>query len=151
MKIHWDDRGLEPVPKPYYVTMKQAAIAALKQGFEAEELKNCELSISLVADAEMQELNKKYRDLDKTTDVLSFPTMEAPKGKIFPMGDIVISTQTAARQAEEYGHSYERELAFLTIHGVLHLMGLDHEMSYKDGKIMEDAQENILRELGLLS
>ncbi|MCL1862242.1 MAG: rRNA maturation RNase YbeY [Defluviitaleaceae bacterium] len=152
MKIHWDDRGKSPVEKSLYVTIKQAALAALRQCFEVEDLAKLkyEVSISFVADGEITELNNKYREINKPTDVLSFPTMGTPPpGGIFPMGDIVISTETAARQAEEYGHSFERELAFLAIHGVLHLLGLDHEADPGDEAIMEEIQENILAELGL--
>jgi probable rRNA maturation factor len=151
MKIHWDDRGKNPVEKSLYITMQQAAIAALKQCFEMEDLKNLkyEVSVSFVSDDEICGLNLKYREINAPTDVLSFPTMEMPKGRIFPMGDIVISTETAARQAEEYGHSFEREMAFLVVHGVLHLLGLDHEFSKRDAKIMEEIQEQILTELGL--
>ncbi|MDR0271961.1 MAG: rRNA maturation RNase YbeY [Clostridiales bacterium] len=151
MKILWDDRGAEAVPKSYYVTMKQAALAALRKCFEVEDLKalNYEVSISFVSDEEIRELNNKYREQDKPTDVLSFPTMEAPPGKIFPMGDIVISTETAARQAQEYGHTYERELTFLTVHGMLHLLGLDHEASLEDEKIMEEITDEIIKSLKL--
>ncbi|MCL2047190.1 MAG: rRNA maturation RNase YbeY [Defluviitaleaceae bacterium] len=156
MKIHWDDRGETPVPKPLYVTLKKAALAALKECFELDDIKKLqyEVSISFVTDEEIKELNNTYRGLDKPTDVLSFPSMESPdtkKGKApFSIGDIVISTQTAARQAQEYAHSEERELAFLTVHGVLHLLGLDHEASANDEKIMNELQEKILNELGIL-
>ncbi|MCL2387032.1 MAG: rRNA maturation RNase YbeY [Defluviitaleaceae bacterium] len=176
MKIHWDDRGLESVPKSYYVTMKQAALAALRRCFEMKDLPEYEVSISFVADDEMREMNMKYREQDKTTDVLSFPMMGTPPpddmpqsdashshtasrrgasrklkhdSAVFPMGDIAICTQEAARRAEEYGHSLERELAFLVVHGVLHLLGLDHETDPADGEVMEEIQENILEELGL--
>jgi len=147
MKIHWDDRSPSPIPKSTYVTMKQAALAALKQCFEVDELKKLkyEVSISLVSDDEMRELNKKYREKDKPTDVLSFPAPEIADGKIFSMGDIVISAETAARQAEENGHSLERELAFLTVHGILHLLGLDHETSHNDEIIMNEIQDEIMR------
>ncbi|MCL2198972.1 MAG: rRNA maturation RNase YbeY [Defluviitaleaceae bacterium] len=150
MKIHWDDRGVTPVEKSLYVTIKQAALAALKQCFEVEDLAKLkyEVSISFVADSEICELNNKYREINKPTDVLSFPTMGTPPPSgIFPMGDIVISTETAARQAEEYGHSFEREMAFLTVHGVLHLLGLDHETDSGDEAIMEEIQESILKEI----
>jgi probable rRNA maturation factor len=150
MKIFFDDRGANPVPKSFFTTIKKAALAALKECFEEDVKKlKYEVSISLVTDAEITELNKKYREKDKPTDVLSFPAGEAPSGAVFFMGDIVISAETAARQADEYGHSFERELAFLTVHGVLHLLGLDHEASPRDEKIMEEIQDKILSELGL--
>jgi len=129
--------------------MKQAALATLKQCFELEDLRKLkyEVSISLVSDEEMRELNKKYREKDSPTDVLSFPTVGTPPPKgIFPMGDIVISTETAERQATENAHSLERELTFLTIHGILHLLGLDHETSPNDEIVMNDIQDEILNQ-----
>ncbi|MCL2224197.1 MAG: rRNA maturation RNase YbeY [Defluviitaleaceae bacterium] len=150
MKIHWDDRSPEPIPKSYRVTMKQAAIAALKRCFEMEDLRKLqyEVSISLVSDEEMRGLNKKYRDKDTPTDVLSFPTTDHPsQSDIFPMGDIVISTETAARQATANAQSLERELAFLTVHGTLHLLGLDHETSAHDDEIMNEIQDEIMGKL----
>jgi probable rRNA maturation factor len=146
MKIHWDDRSPIQISKSFCVTMKQAALAALKQCFDIEDLRklNYELSISLVSDEEMRELNKKYREKDTPTDVLSFPAPEMPGGKIFVMGDIVISTETAAQQAAENSHSLERELTFLTVHGVLHLLGLDHEISPNDEIVMNGLQDEIL-------
>jgi probable rRNA maturation factor len=131
--------------------MKQAAVAALKSCFEADDFKKMkyEMSLSFVSDEEMRELNLRYRERDAATDVLSFPIIGTPPGDLFPMGDVVISTETAARQAEEFGHSMERELAFLTVHGVLHLLGLNHEEDPNDEEIMNEIQENILAELGL--
>ena len=150
MKIHWDDRGAECVPKAFYVTMKQAALAALRRCFETDLAKlKYEVSVSFVADEEMRGLNMKYREKDAPTDVLSFPAPDIAAGEVFSLGDIVISTETAARQAAEYGHSLERELAFLAIHGVLHLLGLDHEASQDDDAIMNEIQDEILKELNL--
>lgn len=94
-----------------------------------------EVSISLVDDEHIRELNLTYRQKDSSTDVLSFPLLEEDEeqwmeeGEDDPellLGDIVISLETAVKQAEEYGHTLERELAFLTVHGMLHLLGHDH-------------------------
>lgn len=94
-----------------------------------------EVSISLVDDEHIRELNLTYRQKDCSTDVLSFPLLEddeeqwVEEGEDDPellLGDIVISLETAVKQAEEYGHTLERELAFLTVHGMLHLLGHDH-------------------------
>ncbi|MCL1844977.1 MAG: rRNA maturation RNase YbeY [Defluviitaleaceae bacterium] len=149
MKILWDDRGTPPVAKALYVTMKRAALETFKHCFDEPNLKklNYEVNISLVSDDEMRELNKKYREKDAPTDVLSFPAAETQAGEVFSLGDIVISTETAAAQAEELNHTLERELSFLTIHGVLHLLGLDHETSLEDAAVMEEIQSRIL--LGL--
>jgi probable rRNA maturation factor len=154
MKILWDNKGTTPIPKPYYVTMKRAALAAFRQCFEAENLGKIkyEVSILFVDDAEMRGLNFQYREKDSPTDVLSFPTIGTPPPcGVFPMGDIVISAETAARQAVEYGHSLERELAFLVVHGMLHLMGFNHEEDPGDEAFMDEIQEEILAELGLKS
>jgi probable rRNA maturation factor len=151
MKIHWSDRGLPPIPKPLYVTVKQAVLLALRQVFEPAQMKKVkyEASISFVNDAEIRELNLKYREKDAPTDVLSFPTIGTPPNDIFPMGDIIISSETAARQAADYGHSFEREVAFLALHGVLHLLGFNHEEDPNDLALMEEIQESILDEMGL--
>ena len=152
MTIHIDDRGATPTPKPLHTTIKQVALATLRHCFGSDDFKKSdyELSVSFVTDAEIAGLNKQYRDLDKPTDVLSFPAMDMQPGQVTHLlGDIVISTETAARQAEEYAHSLERELAFLAVHGVLHLMGLDHETSPQDAEIMDEIQESILAAQGL--
>jgi len=101
-----------------------------------------EVSVTLVCDDEIRELNREYRGIDKSTDVLSFEM----GGEL--LGDIIISLPTAIRQAEEYNHSAEREIAFLTVHGLLHLLGYDH-MNKKDEKVMLEKQEEILNKLGI--
>jgi probable rRNA maturation factor len=151
MKIHWDNRSSIDIPKSFYVTLKKAALAALKECFEVNDMKKLkyEVSISFVSDGEIQELNNKYRGKNKPTDVLSFPSAEIPDCGVFCLGDIVISAETAVRQADEYGHSFERETAFLTVHGILHLLGLDHETDTSDEAVMEEIQGKILIDLGL--
>jgi probable rRNA maturation factor len=111
----------------------------LKSRLETLESPLYVLDFSFVDDAEVWALNRDFRAKDKPTDVLSFPLFEAGQGDdesnpiIFPgeedqlaLGDIVISIDTAVRQAEELNHTLEREIAFLTIHGTLHLLGYDH-------------------------
>lgn len=110
-----------------------------------------EVGLTLTDDREIQKLNRDYRGLDRATDVLSFSAGdEGPQPDRFRkyLGDIVISAQRAAEQAEAYGHSEEREIAFLTIHGTLHLLGLDHETEEERSR-MEKLQRQILRDLGL--
>jgi probable rRNA maturation factor len=103
----------------------------------------------------MQELNRHYRNKDKPTDVLSFPFTDGKKYEINPesgrivLGDIVISVETALRQAEMYSHSPGREIAFLTVHGMLHLLGYDHEQSQRDETVMFKKQNFILERIGL--
>lgn len=118
-----------------------------------------EVSISFVDNEEMRSLNNKYRGIDKTTDVLSFPMAEFDEveeedenaeyiDREIVLGDIVISMEKALEQSEEYGHSFSRELAFLLVHGMLHLLGYDHEDEASE-KEMFDKQEAILKEMNL--
>ncbi|MDD3705953.1 MAG: rRNA maturation RNase YbeY [Clostridiaceae bacterium] len=120
-----------------------------------------EVSISFVGNEEMRSLNKEYRNIDKETDVLSFPLVEFIEEELnaedenaeyieeeIALGDIVISMEKALEQSEEYGHSFNRELAFLLIHGMLHLLGYDHDEEASEGE-MFDKQEEILKRLNL--
>lgn len=133
---------------------------AARAVLEFEEIdENFEISVSFVDDTEMRELNNKYRGIDSTTDVLSFPIMDFDESEPVEgvddfideelvLGDIVISTRRAAEQAEDYGHSLDRELTFLMIHGMLHLLGEDHDTSEKEC-VMFGKQEEILEKLGI--
>ncbi len=113
-----------------------------------------EISLSFCGKAEMQELNKKYLGKDYVTDVLSFEANAEGFDNLdqlesLPLGDIVICVPKAVSQAEEYGHSLKRELAFLFVHGLLHLLGYDHETEI-DSKEMFALQEAILEKQGLI-
>lgn len=133
-------------------TLENAASFALEEeGFPAD----AEISVVIVDSAKIRALNKKYRKTDSETDVLSFPEYDLAPGayNILPdtnpvyLGDIVISIEKALAQADEYGHSLRRELAFLVAHSVLHLLGYDHE---KDGgEIMYEKQERALEKAGV--
>ncbi|RYG74728.1 rRNA maturation RNase YbeY [Lentibacillus lipolyticus] len=115
-----------------------------------------ELSVIFVNNREIREINRNYRQQDRPTDVISFAMQEKSDdeadilGEDLPLvlGDIVISVDKAKEQAEEYGHSLERELGFLTIHGFLHLLGYDH-MNQQDEEAMFRKQDLILGEFGL--
>lgn len=112
-----------------------------------------ELSVTFVDKNEIQEINKTYRDKDKVTDVISFALEEdEPEitGLDLPrvLGDIIICTDVANEQAESYGHSFERELGFLALHGFLHLLGYDH-MNEADEREMFGRQDQILNAYGL--
>lgn len=126
---------------------------------EKETVANdAEISVSFVNNNEIQEINRDYRDKDEPTDVISFAMQESVEGEIMidvgdldipeTLGDIIISIEKAKEQAEEYNHSYVRELGFLAVHGFLHLLGYDH-MNDEDEKIMFTKQEEILGEFGL--
>lgn len=117
--------------------------------------KDTEISVSFVSNKEIQHLNKIYRDKDAPTDVLSFPLGEngnyetnAENGFVM-LGDIVISLDMAVKQASMYGHSLEREVGFLTVHSMLHLLGYDHELTPLDERIMREKEESILDKLGI--
>jgi probable rRNA maturation factor len=106
-----------------------------------------ELSLVLVGNAEMQKLNAKYRHKDYSTDVLSFPA-----GTIFPvetslLGDVVISVEKAAQQAKERRRALDEEMITLLIHGIVHLLGYDHERSAKDARVMARLEKKIHRQL----
>ena len=113
-----------------------------------------EVSVVLADDEYIHQLNHQYRGKDCPTDVLSFALNEGEEPEIIDgpevvlLGDIIISLETAARQAEEYGHSLERELAYLTVHGILHLLGYDH-MIEDEKKEMRQEEEHILSLLGI--
>ena len=125
---------------------KAAELYGLSEGVE--------VGVTFLDDAAIQELNRDYRDKDRPTDVLSFALNEGDEPEIVDapeeelLGDILISLETTARQAEEYGHTLERELAYLTVHGMLHLLGYDH-MKKKDKKVMRKQEEAVLREMDL--
>ena len=110
---------------------------------------HCELSLLLTDDAEIRRLNKTYRNLDHATDVLSFPQDENAVNESGDtlLGDVVISVETAARQAEEHHLSFNEELILLAIHGILHLLGYDHERSPQDARIMKDKTQVIFETL----
>ena len=125
--------------------------------FIVENLNNSNVYISIILTTpkNIRELNKKYRNIDKETDVLSFPMFEKneiPKLKNIEyeeaLGDIVISIDRVKEQAEEYNHSFERELAYMVVHGFYHLMGEDH-IKEEDKKQMREKEEKVLENLSI--
>ena len=128
--------------------------------FEEEKIVDSKMSITVTfTDPEhIQEINKAYRNIDKATDVLSFPMFEREelekkiKDKDFPyediLGDIIISISKVKEQAKEYGHSFERELSYMLVHGFYHLMGYDH-IEEEDKKEMRTKEEKILKMLNV--
>jgi len=116
---------------------------------------DCEVSVTLCDNEEIRELNLRFRNIDRATDVLSFPLfdddgMDAHVEELDCMlGDIVLSLERARQQAEEFGHSFEREVAFLTVHSTLHLLGYDHETSPEDEADMRSRQTEITNRMGL--
>ena len=129
-----------------------------------EDFKDVSVSINFVSDEEIQRLNREFRNIDKVTDVLSFPNLNKTSNEklkkfrkladfdtnLLFLGDIVISKNVAKKQAREYGHSLKREVCFLALHGFLHLLGFDH-IKEEDEKIMTKLQSKILSEVSLWS
>jgi len=114
-----------------------------------------QVSVTLVDNVRIHELNREYRNVDRPTDVLSFPMYSfvgedmPSEGEMTLLGDIVISVERAEKQAKEYGHSLRREISFLTVHSVLHLLGYDHELSEEDEREMFSIQDKIMEKLGI--
>ena len=151
MTIVFDTEAV-PGADAYRELIEFAANGALScLGFAGD----CELSVTLTDDAHIHALNREYRGVDRATDVLSFPMYsfadgdEPPKEGDFTLGDVVISVERAEAQAKEYGHSTRREIAFLTVHSILHLLGWDHETSPEDERAMFAKQDEIMEKLGI--
>lgn len=140
---------------------KETIGKVLKKCFEEEKLLDSKLliTITLTNDENIRNINNDYRGIDKTTDVLSFPMFERDElnnkieNKLFNhedvLGDIVISVPKVREQAEKYGHSFERELSYMIVHGFYHLMGFDH-IKEEDKKEMRPKEEKILNQLNIL-
>lgn len=132
--------------------LRKACTATLKEEGFTEP---AEVDISLVTDAQIQEINSEFRDIDSSTDVLSFPLGENGIYDTNPitgakmLGDIVISVEHAVYQGNLYGHGFEREIAFLAVHSMLHLLGYDHVNGGLEQAIMREKEEKILESLGL--
>ncbi len=123
--------------------------------FKEEDLYNYKIYISIILSSEkyIQEINSEYRKIDKVTDVLSFPMFEKDeiqeaKENEEVLGDVIVCISKVEEQAKEYGHSFEREFAYMLIHGFYHLMGYDH-IEEEDKKEMRAKEENILKKLDL--
>lgn len=127
--------------------IRRSVLAALQ--YEEVEF-DCEVSVTFTDNEGIRDLNREYRGKDAATDVLSFPMYDFPGGdepmEGFPaeLGDIVLSLERASEQAEQFGHSFKREVAFLTVHSVLHLLGYDHELSDEDDADMRKRQNEIM-------
>ncbi|MBQ7173542.1 MAG: rRNA maturation RNase YbeY [Clostridia bacterium] len=154
MQLDFENKQ-EVLPLTY--KLKMICRRAVLETLTAEQYQNpAEVSITFIDDQGIRELNKNFRNIDKATDVLSFPLFdyegesdEPPVDELVGMlGDVVISLETAKRQAEEYGHSLEEEVAFLTVHSTLHLLGYDHETGAEDEREMFLRQDEIMKRMG---
>ena len=155
--IQYGNDNIPDVPE----TITESITKAINQVLSDQKVEiECDISVTLTDNEEIREINNNYRNIDKETDVLSFPMLEFDTpGAIFAtpedyeddrlvLGDIVISVEKAYAQADEYGHSPEREFAFLAAHSTLHLLGYDH-MTEEEEKVMFEKQELSLENIGL--
>lgn len=132
--------------------VKRLSARAVRSALKSEGFpRSAEVSITFTDDEGIRKMNSEYRGKDCPTDVLSFPLFDDDYGDGMPaaLGDIVISLERALLQAQKYGHSLEREVAFLCVHSVLHLLGYDHETGEKEEKEMFEKQESVLEKMGL--
>jgi len=152
MKIYITNNTNVNVSNDIHKIVKSAINASVA---EIMPNKSFEVSVLLTDNNEIHELNLQHRNMDKPTDVLSFPMWEDGDfdeiiDENVPLGDIVISVEQAKIQAESYEHSFEREVGFLTVHSMLHLFGFDHEISEEDEAEMFALQDKILKNMELI-
>ena len=152
--------NFEKVGGKYRKLIKSIYEQALK--LTNNEMEGLEITISFANEEKIRQYNKQYRQVDRATDVLSFPMLNInykqsvcdfaeellPNGELY-LGDVVICKKVAKRQAKEYGHSLKREVAFLALHGLLHVLGYDH-IEKEDEEVMMAKSEEILNSLGLV-
>ena len=151
--IYFNNSQDGPVSYGLKMLIRRAICATLEyEGYEND----CEVSVTLTDNEGIHALNKQFRGIDAPTDVLSFPLVEYEESDEPPvdedtnmLGDIVISLERAEEQADEFGHSFEREAAFLCVHSMLHLLGYDHVSSEDEDKEMRRRQSEIMEALGL--
>ncbi len=134
--------------------LEQQMESLLQLAAEMENVENAEVAVTFVDDPYIQQLNREYRGIDRPTDVLSFPMSDDEEEIDIPemvemLGDIIVSIPRAEAQAEEYGHSFQRELGFLLVHGFLHLLGYDHHTEEEEREMFM-RQEEILRRFQLV-
>ena len=148
MKIYFEE-GQAVSQEILDTMMKAAEICVAAENIETDRT---EISVTFVDMEEIHQLNMDYRQVDSPTDALSFPQFDdlndLPEEGEIALGDVVICEQKAREQAEEFGHSFEREIIYLFVHSVLHLLGYDH-MDEDEMKIMRRAEEAAMEQLGL--
>lgn len=146
-----DSQRKVKIPSGLRMLIRRACIAVLRNEKFAG---NAEVSVTFVDNDEIRRLNAKFRDIDSATDVLSFPMGEngeydvnhSTGAKI--LGDVVISMEKAQQQAKEFEHSFEREVCYLTVHSMLHLLGYDH-MDDEEKAVMRAKEEEVMTQIGL--
>ncbi len=139
-----NSQDTERVTHQLKLLVRRAIVATLQ--YESVG-KDCEVSVTFTDNEGIRALNRTYRNIDKPTDVLSFPLFEE-NGEVKQLGDVVLSLERCHEQALEFGHSFERECAFLTVHSTLHLLGYDHETDEEDERVMRAKQSAIVEAMG---
>lgn len=146
MEIYYDDRQDDIEITEEIKNLIGKSISAVLKVENLDE--NVEVSVSFVGDDEIRDLNREYRGVDKSTDVLSFPMDDEFIIDNRILGDVIINTRRVMEQAEELGHSNERELSYLSVHSILHLLGYDH-MEDEDKKEMREREKLAMKELSI--
>lgn len=155
MRTIFTNLDIDPIDKGMEITMRQVLSLAARHYWHDRAV-NPEVGLTIATTAEIAQLNQDHRAKAGATDVLSFPSTKTTVPSVYPgikkptvnLGDIIICLDTAKAQAHEYGHSLERELVFLAVHGLLHLLGYDH-IQPADEKIMLAAQADIMAKAGI--
>lgn len=136
--------------------MKRLVKKSIRETLRAENFgRDVMVSVTFTDNEGIREKNREFRNIDSATDVLSFPMYDMKNGDMpedfgdCELGDIVLSLEKAAEQASEYGHSYKRECAFLTVHSTLHLLGYDHVNSEEEDENMRAHQRVVMEKLGI--
>ncbi len=144
-------KGKKVLPETKNLVRKAVREVLKEEKFTAD----AQVDVTFVDDGEIKELNVNFRDIDRSTDVLSFPLGENgeydvnPENGAYMLGDVIISLDHAEYQADLYGHGINREIAFLTVHSMLHLLGYDHINGGEEQRIMREKEEKVLEKMGL--
>lgn len=154
LDINWEEQTIPESERDRLQKFLERGISEAIRAADGPE--EAEVSLTLVDDPRIHELNREYRGVDRPTDVLSFALQEEAEDEPEIMdfedeilGDIIISVERARAQAEEYGHSFERELVYLAVHGTLHLLGYNHEVEEEKVE-MRRQEETVMNQIGLL-
>ena len=146
MKIYFEN---EQDKLPITYRMKMLVRNAIEATLDYEQYGNpCEVSVTFTDNESIRKLNRKFRGINRATDVLSFPLFEEGADGTRELGDVVLSLERCRAQAEEFGHSFERECAFLTVHSTLHLLGYDHVNGEEEEQDMRNRQTAIVEQMG---
>ena len=150
LMIYFENSAPEAITYKLKMLVRKAILATLD--YEGVDV-DCEVSVTFTDNEGIHAINKEFRNIDRPTDVLSFPQVNYDEGEELMegdmLGDIVLSLERAREQAAEFGHSFERECAFLCAHSTLHLLGYDHELSDEDDADMRRRQSEIMEKMGL--